>query len=125
MDTTSIKKTLQSYFDAFYEADIKALHKIFHDKAHIYGHDEQGNLEEIDKKTFLEIISSFNSNRENPKFIRNDEVLAINFISKDVAVARVKLRFDKLLCTDILNLMYLDGEWSIISILDYKEPIQE
>jgi len=123
MDTTAIKKMLKSYFDAFYNVDTKALHKIFHEKAHIYGHDEQGNLEDIDKKTFLKIISSFNSNGENPKFVRNDEILAIDFISKDVAVARVKLRFSNLVCTDILNLICLDGEWYIISVLDYKESV--
>jgi len=123
MDTKQIEKVLKRYFDAFYDANTRALNKIFHEKAHIYGHDESGNLEDLDKKTFLEIISSFDPNRENPEFVRNDEILAIDFISEGVAVARVKLRFSNLVCTDILNLICLDGEWNIISVLDYKEPI--
>ena len=120
---TTIKEMLQRYFDAFYEVDIKELSKIFHKAARIYGKDENGVLEDLDKETFLGILGTFRPNGENPEFIRSDEILAIDLISDDVAVARIKLRFQDLMCTDILNLVCFDNEWSIVSILDFKEPV--
>ena len=120
---TAIKEMLQRYFDAFYEVDTKELSKIFHQAVHIYGKDENGVLEDLDKETFLDILGTFRPNGENPEFIRSDKILAIDFISDDTAVARVKLRFQNLMCTDILNLVRFDNEWNIVSVLDYKEPI--
>ena len=88
-----------------------------------HGKDKNGVLEDLDKETFLGILDTFRPNGENPKFIRSDEILAIDFISDDVAVARVKLRFQNLMCTDMLNLVCFDNEWNIVSISDYKEPV--
>ena len=123
MDTMQVKEMLKKYFDAFYEVNVKELSRLFHDAAHLYSHDENGALEDINKETFMEIISSFRPNSEIPKFTRNDEILAIDFISNDVAVARVRLRFSNSICTDILSLMRLNGEWKIVCVLDSKEHI--
>ena len=122
MDTT-IKEMLQRYFDAFYEVNTKELSKIFHEAVRIYGKDENGVLGVLDKETFLSILGTFRPNDENTEFTRSDEILAIDFISADVAVARVKLLFQNLMCTDILNLVCFDNEWNIVSILDYKEHV--
>ncbi|MCL2350411.1 MAG: nuclear transport factor 2 family protein [Defluviitaleaceae bacterium] len=123
MDTKQVKKVLQRYFDAFYNVDINELSALFHESIHIYGYDENGKLEVINKKGFLKILSSFRPNSENPEFIRSDEILAIDFISEDVVVARVKLRFYNSICTDIVNMMRIDGEWNIICILDSRANI--
>ena len=123
MDTKQVKEILHRYFDAFYEVDTNELSTLFHEAIHIYSHDENGTLEDIDKESFMNIISSFRPNSENPNFIRNDEILAIDFISEDVAVARVKLRFSNSICTDIVNMMRIDGAWNIVSILDSRVSI--
>jgi len=123
MDVSQVTSVLHKYFDAFYEADTNKLSQLFHKASHIYGHNENGDLDDMDKETFLKIIGSFSPNSKNLDFIRNDEILAINFISDKVATARVKLRFSNLACTDIINLIYLNGEWKVISVLDTKEFI--
>jgi len=120
MDTTMIKEVLQRYFDALFKADAGELSALFHDTARIYSHDENGAAQEIDKESFMKIISEFGPNSENPKFTRSDEILAIDFISEDVAVARVKLRFGNSICTDIVNLMRINGTWCIMCVLDSR-----
>ncbi|MCL2427251.1 MAG: nuclear transport factor 2 family protein [Oscillospiraceae bacterium] len=120
--TIQIEEILNRYFNAFYEVDTKELSSLIHEAAHFYSHDENGNLEDIDKDTFVEIISSFSPNSEILGFVRCDEILAIDLISNDVAVARVRLCFNTSVCTDIINLIRLDGEWSIISVLDSRVP---
>jgi len=123
VDTAQINKMLQKYFNAFYEADAKELAKLFHEAAHIYGLDENGVLRDIDRNTFIKIIDSVAPNSKNTDFIRKDEILSIDFISKDAAVARIKLRFGDFAFTDILSLISLDGEWKVISVLETSKPI--
>ena len=120
---TQIKNLLQAYFDAFYDVDIDVLSSFFHDDMHVYGHDEAGNLRAANKSELLEILSLFKMHHENPRYVRHDEVLSVDFISENAAVARVSLRFDDSICTDIINLIRLSGEWFIISILDSRVPI--
>lgn len=99
MEIMQAKEILQRYFDAFYNVDTHELSILFHEAIHIYGHDENGALEDNDKESFMKIISSLRPNSKNPNFTRKDEILAIDFISKDAAVARVKLRFSNSICT--------------------------
>ena len=72
MEIMQVSEMLQKYFNAFFETDIKELSSLFHEAAHIYGHDENNILEDIDKENFLKIVSSFSPNSENPDFVRND-----------------------------------------------------
>ena len=124
LDILQVKGILKRYFDAFYEVNVDELSILFHEAMRIYSRGENGALEDICKENFIKIVKTFRPNSENPDFIRDDEILAIDFISEDVAVARVKLRFDNYICTDIVNMMRVDGVWSIVSILDTKEVIQ-
>ena len=123
MNIVQVNELLKRYFDAFYNVNIEELSNLFHETAYIYGHDDNGDLEVICKEDFIRILSSFPPNSKNPNFTRSDEILAIDFISEDVAVARVKLRFDNAICTDIVNLMRLNDVWRIVSVLDSKMSI--
>ena len=52
MGIMQVTEMLQKYFNAFFETDIKELSSLFHEAAHIYGHDENNILEDIDKESF-------------------------------------------------------------------------
>ena len=123
MNTVQVNELLKRYFSAFYNVNIEELSNLFHEAARIYSHDDNGDLEVICKEDFMKILGSFPPNSKNPNFIRSDEILGVDFISEDVAVARVKLRFANSICTDVVNLMRLNDVWRIVSVLDSKMSI--
>jgi len=122
-NSEQVRNLLEIYFDAFYHVNLDALSVILHEAVHVYGHDEDGMLRDTTKETFLDILGGFKSHNENPNFVRNDEILSIDFASEDIAVARVRLSFDDSICTDILSLIRLNNEWRVISILDSRMSV--
>ncbi|MCL2408110.1 MAG: nuclear transport factor 2 family protein [Oscillospiraceae bacterium] len=117
MDTTAIRALLQLYFDASFESDGEKMAKVFHDAAHIYGHGDDGSLLDTPKAPFVALISSFPLGSSDPAFVRDDEILSIDFTGENTAVARVRLRMGGIVFTDVLSLICIDGEWSVISKL--------
>ena len=117
MDTTAIRALLQLYFDASYESNGEKMARVFHDAAHIYGHGDDGSLLDTPKAPFVTLISSFPPGSADPNFVRDDEILSIDFTGENTAVARVRLRMGGIVFTDILSLICIDSEWSVISKL--------
>jgi len=123
MDTTAIKELLQLYFDASFESDGEKMAKVFHDAAHIYGHGGDGDLADAPKAPFVTMVSSFPPGSSDPAFVRDDEILSIDFTGENTAIARVRLRMENIVFTDVLSLICIGGNWSVISKLYSGVPI--
>ena len=123
MDGNEIKAVIQTYFDAGYECNGEKMREAFHGVAHIYGHDEGGTLNDMDKEAFIKLVESGKPGMPESKYPRQEEIISIDFTGEDTAVARVKLRVGNIMFTDILSFMRLDGKWSIISKLYAGAPI--
>lgn len=112
-DFDGIRGLAQSYFDALYAGDVKALEGIFHPLSRLYVVVE-GRLQETSLPDYLGIVA----NRPSPESLsspRADEVVSISVHGEDLAVLVVRLRlFDKHF-TDQLSLMKEAGEWRIVS----------
>jgi len=57
---------------------------------------------------------------ESGDFPRRDEVLMIDVLAPDMALAKVRLRLFDNIMVDYLNLMKIDGQWQIVSKLFYR-----
>ena len=117
MDSNEIKAIIQNYFDAGFECDGEKMRGVFHNAAHIYGIGDGGVFQDRDKEAFIKLV-------ETPKggYPRHDEVLSIDFIDENTAVARIKTRIGNILFTDNLSFLRLDGKWSVITKLFAGEP---
>ena len=115
MDIDGIKKVIQAYFDAVYASDEAGIAEVFDDAAHLYKQAEDGSLIDWDKKFFVDLVKKSPSGSESPGFPRFDEILSIDFVGENTAVARVKVRVADTLFTDILCFLRIDGRWRIIS----------
>ena len=123
MDTSEIKKVLQTYLTACHESSGEKMREAFHDEAHVYGHDEGNALRDRDKEAFIRLVEAGKTDGSDPGFPRQDEILSIDFTGEATAVARVKVRVRNTMFTDVLSLIRLDGKWSIISKLYAGVPI--
>ena len=115
MDSSEIKKVIQTYFDASFESSGEKMAHVFHDSAHIYGHGENGTLTDMPKEFFVNLVGTVNSDVPKPSYPRQDEIISIDFTGENTAIARVKLRVGRTLFTDMLCFMRLDGKWRVIS----------
>ena len=115
MDDKEIRELIQMYFDACYEGSGEKMARVFHDAAHIYGHDENGAFTDMDKNFFVGLVGSVRTDAPKTEYPRQNEILAIDFTGDNTAVARVKVRVFNTLFTDMLCFMRLGGKWSVIS----------
>ena len=119
MEANEIKAVVQGYFDAGFDCDGKKMREVFHGAAHIYGIGEAGALSDMDIGAFVKLVE-----KPSPPYPRQDEILSVDFLGKDTAVARVKTRVGNTLFTDNLSFLRLDGKWKIISKIASGEPAE-
>jgi hypothetical protein len=122
MDVKEIQEIIQMYFDGSFEGSREKMDKVFHQAAHIYGHSPDGDLRDMPRDFFVDLVGSKPDN--SPSFPREDEIISIDFTGADTAVARVKLRVANTRFTDILSFMKLDGKWGVIAKLFSGVPVE-
>ena len=110
MDANEIKEVIQAYFDADYAGDSDGMAKVFHDGSHLYGLGADGELLDWPKEKFLHVLA-----KGKPEYPRYNEILSIDFTGDDTAVARVKIRVEDIIYTDILSFLRLNGKWGVMA----------
>jgi hypothetical protein len=115
MDSSKIKEIIQTYFDASFESSGEKMSQVFHDAAHIYGHTDNGSMNDMDKEYFVKLVGSPRTDAPKQEYPRQDEILSIDFTGENTAIARVKLRVGNTRFTDMLCFMRLDNKWGVIS----------
>lgn len=110
---TQISSLMQQYFDGLYHSNTELLTNVFHPQAR-YSTVSSGELVNLSMPEYFEVVS----HRQSPSSKgqqRCDEVLAIEFIGPTTALVKARCVIVPKHFTDLLNLIYVDGKWQIIS----------
>lgn len=104
---------LDNYFDVMHLQDMELFDKVFHKDCTLYGIvDGQPNLRPY--AIYREAVV----NRESPAQkgeARRDDILFVDQLNDNFALARVQLEMFGGVMQDYLNLVKLDGQWWIMA----------
>jgi hypothetical protein len=109
----AIKKLMSDYFDVMHFQDMDLFDKVFHKECVLYG--AAGGVLNIRP---YDIYREAVANRQSPHDAgnaRNDKVLMFDQISPNLAVVKPQLEMFGGVMQDYLNIVFLDGQWWIIS----------
>ena len=104
---------LKQYYDGLYRCDVSLLKKVFHPRAQYFTASD-GELLHLDMDTYLPMVE----NRVSPE--HNGEpygfsIDSIEFAGAVTAIAQVRSSMFSKNYIDLLSLICLDGQWTIIS----------
>lgn len=112
-------EAVQLYFDSLYHCDTEMLNNVFHPSSSLFDADEG--------KLFVEPIESFSrdvGSRTSPASKnqeREDEILAIDFLSSISATVKIRLRAHQNVFVDHLGFVLTEDGWRIVSKIWHLE----
>lgn len=110
---TKIQQQLEKYFDGLYFCDVDKLKNVFHsDATYINATDDP--ILKLDMATYFSILEKRISPASQNQ-IRQDKMISINLIHKDLAMVHVECVIGPKYFYDALTLVQKQGEWKIIS----------
>jgi hypothetical protein len=110
---TSLTEAVQKYFDLMYDCDTSRFDEVFRSTAHLHGF-RDGRMVAWSTEVYRDILDK----RQSPKSlgaVRADEILLIDFASRDQALVKVRVRIAALEFVDHLTWHRIDGKWLITS----------
>lgn len=113
MVTEQIQQMLADYFEVLYTQDLAMFDKVFHSGCVLYT-SQEGTVVVRPIAEYRGIVA----NRKSPKELgspRKEEILMIDVLSDEIALAKVRLRLNENIMVDYLNLLKIDGKWVITS----------
>jgi hypothetical protein len=124
MRNQELLNVIDLYFDAIYHCDVTILDTVFHKDSSLFDVDE-GHV-------FSDPIASFRKNvgsRPSPASIqqkRQEEIIMIDWLSKNCAIVKLRLRAHNNIFVDHLSLVKADNEdWKIVAKVWHLESIVE
>ena len=118
MTDPGIQTLLDDYFELMHTQDMSLFDKVFHKDSNLYS-SENDELVIRSADLYCSQMEARTSPQDSGN-ARRDEVLFIDQISPEVALAKVQLEMFGGVMQDYLNLLRVDGSWFIISKL-YKQ----
>lgn len=114
-----VTSVLSDYFDGLYNSDTARLSRIFHPMAH-YMCATDGAFQQLRMDEYFPIVDRRPSpaSRNEP---RHDQIVSIEFAGPVTAFARAECSIGSKLFTDFLTLVFLDGQWKIVSKVFHYE----
>jgi hypothetical protein len=109
----AIKKLIADYFEVLHFQDMDLFDKVFHKNCVLYSA-QGGELSIRPYDTYREAVL----NRKSPAELgnaRRDKVLMFDQISPTLALVKPQLEMFGGVMQDYLNLVYLDGQWWVMS----------
>lgn len=111
-DEEAIRETAQLYVDGVKYADKSKIDEAFHQDWNMTGFYAEGDYETFDRSEFIQLIER---NRENADSFPRYEGGIVDVQHHDkVAVVKINLENDRVIFTDYLSLLEIDGQWKII-----------
>ncbi|MEP0355776.1 MAG: nuclear transport factor 2 family protein [Paraglaciecola sp.] len=113
MRATDLHDAINTYFDALYYCDISLLDTVFHPSASLFDVDEG--------KLLVDPIASFRQDvatRPSPASVkqsREQEVIMIDWLSKECATVKLRLRAHNSIFVDHLSFVKDADGWCIVS----------
>lgn len=120
-NTGNLLFAIQIYFDAIYFCDVKLLDRAFHESSSLF---DGGN-----GKVFVEPIASFRTDvggRQSPASenqTREEEIILIDYLSKDCATVKIRLRAHANIFVDHLCFVRGKRGWKIVSKVWHLERV--
>jgi hypothetical protein len=108
----AIRAAAQLYVDGIKYADASKIDQVFHADWNMTGFYEDGNYRHFDRGGFLQLIER---NRESADFFPRYQggIVDVYHYGK-TAVVKVRVENERVIFTDHLSLLKIDGEWKII-----------
>lgn len=108
-----VTSVLSDYFDGLYNGDTSRLSGVFHPMAH-YMCATDGALQQLRMDEYFPIVERRPSpaSRNEP---RHDRIVSIEFAGPVTAFARAECSIGAKFFTDFLTMVFLDGQWKIVS----------
>ncbi|MFO2462090.1 nuclear transport factor 2 family protein [Pseudomonas sp. 15FMM2] len=116
-----IQSMLKDYFDVLQTQDLNKFDQVFHSGSVLYS----AQNAELIVRPFAEYRAMVQG-RKSPQeggFPRLDEVLMIDLMSPEMAIVKVRLRLFDSIMVDYLNLMKVNGRWTIFAKLFHKAGV--
>jgi len=111
----AIQQFIQDYFDVMHFQDMDLFDRVFHTECVLYSA-QTGELNMRPYSIYREAVA----NRQSPAELgnaRDDRVLMFDQVSPTLALVKPQLQMFGGVMQDYLNLVFLDGQWWIISKL--------
>jgi hypothetical protein len=111
----AIQQLIQDYFDVMHFQDIDLFDRVFHAECVLYS----AQTEVLNIRPYS-IYREAVMNRQSPAELgnaRDDRVLMFDQVSPTLAIVKPQLQMFGGVMQDYLNLVFLDGQWWIISKL--------
>jgi len=111
----AIQKFIQDYFEVMHFQDMDLFDRVFHKECVLYS----AQTGELNIRPYL-IYREAVANRQSPAELgnaRDDRVLMFDQVSPTLALVKPQLQMFGGVMQDYLNLIFLDGQWWIISKL--------
>lgn len=111
----AIQQFIQDYFDVMHFQDMDLFDRVFHTECVLYSA-QTGELNIRPYSVYREAVA----NRQSPAELgnaRDDRVLMFDQVSPTLALVKPQLQMFGGVMQDYLNLVFLDGQWWIISKL--------
>ena len=111
----AIQQFIQDYFDVMHFQDMDLFDRVFHKECVLYSA-QTGELNIRPYSIYREAVA----NRQSPAELgnaRDDRVLMFDQVSPTLAIVKPQLQMFGGVMQDYLNLVFLDGQWWIISKL--------
>ena len=111
----AIQQFIQDYFDVMHFQDMDLFDRVFHTECVLYSA-QTGELNIRPYSIYREAVA----NRQSPAELgnaRDDRVLMFDQVSPTLAIVKPQLQMFGGVMQDYLNLVFLDGQWWIISKL--------
>ena len=118
MTDSGLQTLLHDYFELIPTQDMSLFDKVFHKDSNLYS--SENNELVIRSADLYRSQMEARTSPQDSGNARRDEVLLVDQISPEVALAKVKLEMFGGVMQDYLNLLHVDGSWFIISKL-YKQ----
>ena len=111
----AIQQFIQDYFDVMHFQDMDLFDRVFHTECVLYSA-QTGELNIRPYSIYREAVA----NRQSPAELgnaRDDRVLMFDQVSPTLALVKPQLQMFGGVMQDYLNLVFLDGQWWIMSKL--------
>ncbi len=109
----TVESAIQRYFDLMYDCEIDGFDEVFHPTAQLHGV-MAGALTVWPAAAYREILAQ----RRSPKELqarRQEEILLLDTVGQDQALAKVRVRINDKLFADHLCFLRVDGHWRVTS----------
>jgi hypothetical protein len=116
----SLTEAMQKYFDLMYDCDTSHLGDVFRSTAHLHGF-RDGRMMSWSMEVYKNILNE----RQSPKSLgarRVDEIVQMDFASRDMAFVKARVRIAAMEFVDYLTWHRIDDQWLITSKGFYLQP---